>query len=58
MPPPTTDDVWNNTLTPELVEIPRPIYFVYFSQFPAMAPPVFTLPEVTSGRYVQLFFAG
>lgn len=56
MTAPVRTDIWGNVLTPGLEEISRQIYFAYFSRFPADDLPDFTLPEVISGRYVQIFF--
>lgn len=50
------EEFWSEVLQPELDMLSRQIFFAYFSKFPEEKLPVFTLPDVVSGRYVQVFF--
>lgn len=48
--------LWRQEIDPALENSSRQLYIAFVSNFPAEKLPVFPLPEVTSGRYVQTFF--
>ncbi len=48
--------LWEQDVGPKLEECSRQLYLAFASSFPAETLPLFPLPEVTSGRYVQTFF--
>lgn len=50
------EQIWENELGPALETSSRQLYVAFVSSFPADQLPMFPLPEVTSGRYVQTFF--
>lgn len=50
------EEFWVEVLQPGLDMLSRQIFFAYFSKFPEEKLPVFSLPDVVSGRYVQVFF--
>lgn len=50
------EEFWVEVLQPGLDMVSRQIFFAYFSEFPEERLPVFPLPDVVSGRYVQTFF--
>lgn len=50
------ESVWAEQIAPVLENNSRQLYLAFVSSFPAATLPVFPLPEVTSGRYVQTFF--
>lgn len=50
------EQLWNELIGPALENSSRQLYVAFVSSFPAEKLPMFPLPEVTSGRYVQTFF--
>lgn len=48
--------LWNDVISPAIENSSRQLYLAFVSSFPAEQLPLFPLPEVTSGRYVQTFF--
>jgi hypothetical protein len=49
-------ELWAEVLAPGLEKTSRDLFFAFTSTFARDTLPVFTLPDVASGRYVQTFF--
>ncbi len=55
LPEDVNEELWREVLAPGLEKTSRDLFFAFTSTF-ADTLPVFTLPDVASGRYVQTFF--
>ena len=50
------EELWSEVLAPGVEKYSRDLFFAFTSTFAQGPLPVFTLPDVASGRYVQTFF--